>query len=214
MAQTAARSILVDRQRLPRWLSGFAERHGSPQVSIEAGRCILLAPDGAQARVAVPFGPLPSNDRPVTERLVDHVLADRRIGAVLVRRGGFAVGVFEGARLISSKVGSSYVQSRTKAGGWSQQRYARRRTNQARQLYERASEAVAAVLLPVADDLVAVAGGGDRAGVEAALDLAGLQVIKDLLLPRIYPTDDPRLRVLEAFPDQFLAVAIELNDLA
>lgn len=214
MTDPAARRIAVARQRLPRWLAGFAERHGQPQACLATDHCIVLAPDGAEARIALPFGPPASGDEPVLDRLVEHFLADRRIGAVLVRRGGFAVGVFDGPRLINSKVGSSYVQSRTKAGGWSQQRYARRRSNQARQLYDRAAEAVDAVLLPVADDLVAVAGGGDRAGVEAALDAPRRQVIKDLLLPRIYPTDDPRLRVLEAFPDQFLAVGIELNDLA
>lgn len=208
------RMITVDRDRLQRWLDKFAARHGDTSATADADVVTVIAADGAAARIAVPFGPLPADDRPATERLVDHVLADRRIGAVLVRRGGFAVGVFDGPRLINSRVGSSYVQSRTKAGGWSQQRYARRRSNQARQLYDRAAEALTTVLLPVVDDLVAVAGGGDRSGVEAALDAPRLQPIKDLLLPRIYPTEDPRLRVLEAFPDQFLAVPIDLNDLA
>ncbi|MBO0811474.1 MAG: hypothetical protein J2P23_05455 [Microlunatus sp.] len=209
-----ARQVVIPRERLPRWLTGFAERHGQPEIVINADDCTLVAPDGAQARIAVPFGPPTGGDHPTLLSLVDHVLADRRVGAVLVRRGGFAVGVFAGRELITSKVGSSYVQSRTKAGGWSQQRYARRRDNQARQLYERAAEAVASVLVPVVDDLAAVAGGGDRAGVEATLSDPRLQQVRKLLMPRVHPTDDPRLRVLEAFPDQFLAIPIELNDLA
>ncbi len=53
------------------------------------------------------------------------------LAVVLVRRGGYAVGVGSGDRLTSHKVGSRYVQSRTAAGGWSQQRFARRRANQA-----------------------------------------------------------------------------------
>ena len=57
-----------------------------------------------------------------------------RTGLVLVRRGGYAVGVAAGERLTASKVGTRYVQSRTAAGGWSQQRYARRRVNQADEL--------------------------------------------------------------------------------
>ena len=206
--------ITVGRDRLGRWLEGFAARHGECTSGPDHGDITITAADGAEARVTVPFGPVASDERPLLDRLVDHVLVDRRVGGVLVRRGGFAVGVFNGPHLINSKVGSSYVQSRTKAGGWSQQRYARRRGNQARQLYDRAADAAAAVLLPVADDLVAIAGGGDRTGVEATLDAPRLQQIRGLLMPRIYPTEDPRLRVLEAFPDQFLAVSIELNDLA
>lgn len=208
------RMITVDRDRLQRWLENFAARHGDCSSALADGLVIITAEDGAEARVSLPFGPLAEDDRPPAVRLVDHVLTDRLVGSVLVRRGGYAIGVFEGSRLINSKVGSSYVQSRTKAGGWSQQRYARRRGNQARQLYGRATEAIEAVLLPVAEDLVAVAGGGDRAGVEAALDEPRLRSVRDLLLPRIYPTDDPRLRVLEGFPAQFLAISIELNDLA
>ena len=53
------------------------------------------------------------------------------LAVVLVRRGGYAVGVASGDRLTAHKVGTRYVQSRTAAGGWSQQRFARRRANQA-----------------------------------------------------------------------------------
>ena len=61
---------------------------------------------------------------------------------------------------------------------------------------------------------MAVFGGGDRAGVLAALEAPVLRPVRDLLAPTIHPTDDPRLRVLEAFPRQFLAVDLELNELA
>lgn len=168
---------------------------------------IFTAPDGAEARVAVPFPPLQGD-------LVDHVHTDRRVGALLVRRGGYAIGIFRGAELITSKIGSGYVQGKTKAGGWSQQRYARRRDNQARQLYDRAAEQAERILLPEIDGLAAMITGGDRQGVAAVLETPRLKPIKDKALPRIFPTDDPRLKVLEAFPDQFLAVEIELNDLA
>ena len=43
------------------------------------------------------------------------------------RRGGYAVGLASGGGFTASKVGSRHVQSRTAAGGWSQQRFARRR---------------------------------------------------------------------------------------
>ena len=60
---------------------------------------------------------------------------------LLVRKGGFAVATVDRARACeASKVGQRHVQGRTKAGGQSQQRFARRRDNQARQAYEAAAE--------------------------------------------------------------------------
>ena len=217
-----SRVISIERTRLPRWLRNFATRHGEVQAVGAPEVVRFRATDGAEAAVAVPFAPLPADPEPgalrdtdeVTVRLLDHVARDRRVGAVLVRRGGYAVGVFDGDRLISARNGSGYVQGRTKAGGWSQQRYARRRANQAQQLYDKASAAAAEVLLPVAAELVAVVGGGDRAGVLATLEPVTLQPVRELLQDRIHATDDPRRRVLEAFPETFLSVEIELNDRA
>ena len=143
-----------------------------------------------------------------------HALLDRTVGAVLVRRGGYAVGRFEGRRLVGSKVGSAYVQGRTKAGGWSQQRYARRRANQAREAYDEAADVVTTLLLPHTDDLAAVVGGGDAVGVHAVLGDPRLARLRALLQPRVLPTPDPRLRVLEAFGEQLREVRITLNALA
>lgn len=111
-------------------------------------------------------------------------------------------------------MGSAYVQGRTKAGGWSQQRYARRRANQAREAYGEAADVVATLLLPRADDLAAVVGGGDAVGVRAVLGDPRLAPLQALLQPRVLPTADPRLRVLESFGDQLREVRITLNALA
>jgi hypothetical protein len=172
----------------------------------------LVAPDGATAVVEVPFPPLPSPERPAS--VVEHAVLERTVGAVLVRRGGYAVGWFTGARLVGSKVGSTYVQGTTKAGGWSQQRYARRRDNQTRQAYDEAADVVATLLLPHLPELTAVVGGGDAAGVQAVLADPRLTRLRALLQPRVLPTSDPRLRVLEAFGDQLREVRVRLNPLA
>lgn len=214
-----SRTVSIDRSRLGRWAENFASRHGDTTASITADDgtdlLVLDAADGAQAKITISFPPLDSDPGVDPLRcVVDHVAIDRRVGALLVRRGGYAVGVFHGTKLIKHKVGTGYVQGKTKAGGWSQQRYARRRHNQARQLYDRAAAAAEMILLPAAADLEALATGGDRAGVEAVLETPALRALRPLTLPRSYPTDDPRLRTLEAFPDQFLALDIELNDLA
>ena len=58
------------------------------------------------------------------------------------------------------------MQGRTKAGGQSQQRFARRRDNQARQAYEAAADHAARILGRVALPVVT---GGDHAAVDEVL---------------------------------------------
>ena len=132
----------------------------------------------------------------------------------MIRRGGVAVGVFRGRRLLASKIETSYVQGKTKAGGWSQQRYARRRGNQARKLTETAAELMVSLVLPELDELDALATGGDRSSVDAVLADPRLTALLSLRVARTYPVPDPRLAVLHDFPELFLAVDIELNELA
>jgi Actinobacteria/chloroflexi VLRF1 release factor len=194
------RVVTVGGERLERWLAGFAERHGVAETTTAPDVVELRGGDGARAWIDVPFPPL-------TGDLVAHVVRPRRIGVLLVRRGGYAVGVFDGADLRASKVGSSYVQGGTKAGGWSQQRYARRRANQAAAAFAEAADAAARVL---ADrQLDALVAGGDREAVRA--------VLADSRLGGLEPTGpwlevkDPRLRVLTATPEQFRAVRIRLD---
>ncbi len=195
-----AREVSVAAARLPRWLAGFAERHGSTTTTPTSERVVLTGADGALAEIVVPFPPL-------VGELVDHVARDRRIAVLLVRRGGYAVGVFDGDRLLASKVGSTYVQGTTKAGGWSQQRYARRRANQADAAFAAAADAAVRVI--ATEQLDALVAGGDRPAVRAVLDdprLAGLPEPS----PPWLQVKDPKLRVLAATPDQFRAVRIRL----
>ena len=139
--------MLVEAERLDGWLHRFAQRHGDPGWSTFGDEVVVSAPDGALARLTVPFPPLVVADAPYGG-LVAHVLRDRTVGVLLVRRGGYAAGVFVGTRLESSKVGSRLVQGRSAAGGWSQQRFARRREGQARQAMEAAADVAARILLP------------------------------------------------------------------
>lgn len=207
---TGLRKVSVPADRLAGWIDRFRDRHGPLQATLAGSMLRLQAPDGATADLAIPFPPMPSAPDPIAA-LIEHVRHERRIGAILVRRGGYAVGIFAGATLVRSKVGSSYVQGTTKAGGWSQQRYARRRANQAEHAYAEAADVVATVLLPEIEGLQAVVGGGDRVGVRAVLADRRLAPLAALLIEPIRPTVDPRLRVLQAFPEQFRAVEISLN---
>ena len=194
------RTVTVAAGRLEGWLAGFADRHGAPTVSRGERVVELVGVDGARARIEVSFPPLRGE-------LVAHVLRPRRIGVLLVRRHGHAVVVFDGTNLVASKVGSAYVQGGTKAGGWSQQRYARRRANQASAAFARAADAAAAILAD--EPLEALLAGGDRAALHA--------VLADRRLAHLDPTTpwlivkDLKLRQLQAMPEQFHAVRIRLE---
>lgn len=195
-----ARVVVVAAERLERWLAGFAERHGAIQTIARAEVVELIGSDGARAWIDVPFPPLAGE-------LVEHVVRPRRIGVLLVRRGGHAIGIFDGARLVTSKVDSRYVQGTTKAGGSSQKRYARRRANQAAASFAEAADIAARIL--AGQRLDALVAGGDREAVRA--------VLADPRLAGLHPTGpwlevkDPKLRVLADTPAQFRAVRIRLE---
>ncbi len=155
----------------------------------------------------MPFPPLAGSR---VADLLAHVARERRIGVLLVRRSGYAVGVFAGGELVASKVDSTYVQGTTKAGGWSQQRYARRRANQASAAFAEAAD-VAARILPGAR-LDALVAGGDRAAVRAVLADRRLAEVEPLLTGPWLEVKDPKLRVLAATPEQFRAVRVTVTD--
>jgi len=181
-------------------------------VSATSEAVRLVAADGATAECEVPFPPLDVDGSAAYAGLVAHALRQRRVGVMLVRRGGFAAGVFEGSRLVASKVGSRHVQGRTAAGGWSQQRFARRREGQTRVAVGAAADVAAAVLLPHADSLEAVVAGGDRAACEELLRDVRLAPLLPLLMARRLDVPDPRQRVLESTPELFRSVRVLLND--
>ena len=205
-----ARRIVVAFGRLPRWLDGFANNHGGLTTEAGSERVLVTASDGTRVWIEVPFGPwqVPGS-RPLTA-LQLHLNRSRRIGVLLVRRGGYAAGVFDGPTLISSKVGSAYVQGSTKAGGQSAQRFARRRENQARAAFAEAAEVAVRILLPYKDELEALICGGDRAAVEASLADPRLAPLLPLRTGPFLPVPDPRLRVLQATPEQFLTVRLAI----
>jgi hypothetical protein len=210
------RRVEVAPERLARWVAGFAERHGAPAVSAgDDGTLTLDAPDGERAVLALPPGAPGSGEAPgdrsgsaALAAFLDAIGTPRRLGLLLVRRGGIAAGVAAGAELVSSKVDGAYVQSRTAAGGWSQQRFARRRDNQAKALVGTAADVAAKLLLP-APGLDALVSGGDRRLVEEVLAdprLAGLPApARHLDVP------DPRLAVLRHAVSQARAVHITVH---
>lgn len=226
----AGRVIEVEAARLPGWVDRFAQRHGVLTIETSSGgdQLVIIAPDGARADVAVPFPPLtvPAADPTLPAMnaggpapdlvacLSDHLQVPRCVGIVLVRRGGWAVGVLDGGRLAAAQVGGGYVQGRTKAGGWSQQRYARRRGHQTDQVWQRAADGAAQVLLPHREELTALVTGGDRAGAAAVLADPRLGWLGPLLESRFLSVPDPTRAVLADAAGRLTRVVITLNALA
>ncbi len=223
------RELTVGPERLGRWLAGFLDRHDGPsgasadrpdghvEVPADGTSVTVYAADGARVRVEVPFPPL-ATDRPGTDQylpyagLVAHATRDRTVGVLLVRMGGYAAGVFDGAVLRTSKVGSRLVQGRTAAGGWSQQRFARRREKQAREAFAAAADVAARVVLPHLSDLAAVVVGGDRRAVGQVLADPRLAPLRDLVTGPHLDVPDPKLAVLRATPERFRAARLRLTE--
>ncbi|WP_205856142.1 acVLRF1 family peptidyl-tRNA hydrolase [Phytoactinopolyspora endophytica] len=204
--------ITVQPERLERWLAGFADRHGPIEYQARPDTVAVQAADGAEALCEVPFGPLVVDDDAPFGGLPAHARRDRRVGVLLVRKGGYASGVFDGRELVASKVGSRHVQGRTAAGGQSQQRFARRREKQAREAFQAAADVAARVILPHAGTLDAVIGGGDRGAVSQVLADTRMAPLRELVMPQHLTVPDPKLNVLRQTPETFRAVQITLTE--
>ncbi|GAA0465137.1 hypothetical protein Ade02nite_48240 [Paractinoplanes deccanensis] len=176
-------------ERLPRWLENFERRHGPYRHE----GLTLIAEDGASAA----WEPPPGAPRVETlAELIAEAVRPRRLGLLLARKGAVAVGIAEGDKLVASKVDTHYVQGRTAAGGWSQQRFARRRDNQAKAAAADGAGIVGRILRPAVRGLSTVVTGGDRTAVEAILAVPQLAPVAAVRAERFLDVPEPRHAVL------------------
>jgi hypothetical protein len=245
-AAGGGRWVDVAPERLVPWMVTFTARHGGggPVSSVtrdESGGVITFtAEDGATAECHPPFPPLPTglpaDVGPVAEAITVHALRPRTVGVLLVRLGGYAAGVFTGSppELAASKAGSRPVHGRNAAGGWSQQRFARRREKQASEALQAAADAAATVFggwgvghvhsesMITArggavdgmgqSQLDAVVLGGDKRAVAGLRDDPRLAPYLALAADRFLTVPDPRRAVLEDTPRLFLAIKIKITE--
>lgn len=208
------RTLTVPRARVERWLDGFAERHGLDEVRAQGDSVQLSGHDGATARVR-PLWPGATFDAdPVTE-LLAAVRTERRLGVVALRADSHAVAVWDGRAVTAWARKTHYVQSRTAAGGWSQQRFARRRENQAKAAYEKAAGDVARILEPEIGSLDAVLAAGNPQGIRAVLADARCRRTAALAgsvpLPRLELHDTTRDAVTDLVA-RLLGVVVEIDE--
>lgn len=196
--------VVVPASRFERWVDNFAVRHGEVSLTVEAGELRGVGADGSTFAAVPPFAGRYTGVADAAA-FAGSVMPPEEWGVLLVRRGGFAVGRLRREALVEHKVGQRHVQGRTKAGGQSQQRFARRRDNQARAAYAAAAVHAARVLAsgPVVT-------GGDRAAVAEVLSdprLRGLAVVE-----RWLTVPDPRRTVLDQAVVDARAIAVEVHN--
>ncbi len=138
-------TVSVPAPRVERWVANFETRHGATTYAVTGGALEGTAEDGSAFAARLPFGTAYDGPADATS-LAGAATAPRHWGVLLVRKGGFAVARMAAAEIAEHKIGQRHVQGRTKAGGQSQQRFARRRGNQARQAYEAAADHAARIL--------------------------------------------------------------------
>lgn len=200
----AVSQVLVPPARFERWVDNFSRRHGETSLSVHDGALAGAAADGSTFLARPPFDAAYAGEPDAG--LFARILTPPELwGILLVRKGGFAVARLEGPAMVEHKIGQRHVQGRTKAGGQSQQRFARRRDNQARQAYEAAGEHAARIL---GGRRMPVVTGGDRAAVDEVLADSRLTALVPVSL--WLPVPDPRRAVLDAAIADALAVRVEV----
>jgi len=219
------RWIGVPPERIGDWLASFGRRHGGAVPAAGPDAVTFRAADGAVAQCYVPFPPLAPGSpagagaapgdagAAAAAAMAVHARAERVVGVLLVRLGGYAAGVFTGPapELAASKVGSRLVHGRSAAGGTSQHRFARRREKQAAEALGAAAGTAAAVFGPYGGALDAVVLGGDRRAVAGLRADPRLREYFAIAVDRFLTVPDPRLAVLRATPPLFREIQVRLT---
>ncbi len=204
---TICRTISLPAHRLEAWMENFATRHGYLSTAVDRA-LHLQSPNGARASISLPW----RNERYLStvEDFVSAACRPRHFGILLARKDAASIGIVHGEKVLAHRTSTYYVQGRTKAGGWSQQRYARRRANQAKS----ASDSIIADCLEIFSQGIVeqIVCGGDRKTIEA--------ILKDDRLERLYPLyrrqliniKTPRYATLLEVASRAYDLTIALND--
>lgn len=205
----APRTVDVPFERVAGWIERFDSRHADTTWTVTPNAVTAASADGSSVAFIPPIGAL---ETPTLAGLINYLEHPWKLGLILVRRGGFGVARLVGREVVDIKVGQRHVQGRTKAGGWSQQRFARRRDNQARAAYDAAAGYVRQILLPYAGGLDLIVTGGDRAAVEAVLTSRGLAPLGRVPTRWLPGIADPRRDVVDRAVVAARSVTITVTD--
>jgi hypothetical protein len=123
---------------------------------------------------------------------------DMIIAMVLVRLGAYAVGVFRGENLLTSKVGTGLVHGRHRQGGSSAHRFERHRDKQIEYFMTRVCQHAREQIEPYAKSLDYIIYGGARTTIQLLKKYCPLlSKLETPALPSLLDIPEPRQAVLE-----------------
>ncbi len=118
---------------------------------------------------------------------------DRELGLILVRLGRYAIGVFQGDKLLAGKAGTGLVHARHHKGGSSANRFARHREKQMEYFFTRIEEHAREILGPHLGDIEYVIYGGARDTLARMWkQCAFFETMRPKTLDRLLPLREPR----------------------
>jgi hypothetical protein len=199
------RAVEVEPERVQGWIGRFADRHGAVQTRIGENVLTITAADGATATFTTRGGSS-------VEEVIENLVEPRRIGLILVRLGGHSVGVAFGGKVEVSATDRKQVHGRIRAGGWSQQRFARRREGQARVALQAAADDVFRVLVPRLAQLDSVVLGGDWQALDVLRNDRRLRDVFSKAEDRVLDVPEPRRTVLDEAAERARCVEIVIQD--
>ena len=146
---------------------------------------------------------------PITEKYFSHgydvnplrslLERDFAVALILIRMGAYAIGLCQGEKLITSKVGTGLVHARHKKGGSSQRRFERHREKQIEYFLKRVCGHVRERFEPHARTLDYIVYGGARTTILLLQkQCLFLRQFDSRTLPWLLDIPEPRRAVLEA----------------
>ena len=204
---TGVRQVRLAPTKVAHWVDGFFSNHGQGTATQSGQGIELGAPDGWRACLTTRWPDWAGGD---LADFTAFVSKPRDFGIVLVRRASCAVALVKGGKIVAHRTLRNYVQGRTKAGGWSQQRFQRRRANQSSKASQKAVSAADEVI--DTNKLVALVIGGDKVMVENVLAdgrLKRLAKITRIWVPGHVP--NPNFSIVSQVAAEIVKVDVEIH---
>lgn len=179
-----------------------------PDISAEISRIISRSATGAVIFHTPEFTVMAIPPFPVVNKQIDYSLNtgplrslleyEYQLALVLVRLGSYAIGVFRGERLVSSKVGTGLVHGRHKKGGSSAHRFERHRDKQIEYFLTRVCQRSREQLEPYSKLFDYIVYGGARTTIQLLKNQClFLEKLKIPTLPPLLDIPEPRQAVLK-----------------
>jgi Peptide chain release factor 1 (eRF1) len=183
---------VLDTQDIPADMAALAVSSGTGAVIFwgPSRKCLILPPFPIRGKYFA--------DGYAVEPLRALLRHDFSVALILVRLGSYAVGLCQGEKLISSKVGTGLVHGRHKKGGSSQQRFQRHREKQIESFLTRVCSHIREKLEPQARTLdYLVYGGAWTTILSLQKRCSLLQQFENRTLAPLLDIPEPRQMVLE-----------------